>query len=74
MGRESDDIDIALDNIYGHDFAQKISEHLSLAANKVNYGVIKANTDKSKHLETAAIKVHGIDIDLVNLRAEEYTT
>ena len=27
----------------------------------------------SKHLETATIKVDGLDIDLVNLRSEKYT-
>lgn len=37
-----------------------------------SYGVIKANSDQSKHLETAVIKVQGISIDLVNLRSEEY--
>ena len=36
------------------------------------FGVIKANNEKSKNLETAVIKVHGEFIDLVNLRSEEY--
>ena len=36
------------------------------------YGVIKANSDKSKHLETAVIKKKGEFVDLVNLRSEEY--
>jgi tRNA nucleotidyltransferase (CCA-adding enzyme) len=35
--------------------------------------VIKANCEKSKHLETATIRVHGIFIDLVNLRSEKYS-
>ncbi|KAL7542542.1 hypothetical protein ACHAWF_007198 [Thalassiosira exigua] len=34
-------------------------------------GVIGANPSQSKHLETATMTVHGIDIDFVNLRAEE---
>ncbi len=34
--------------------------------------MIKSNSDKSKHLETAVVKVNGIFIDLVNLRSEEY--
>ena len=29
--------------------------------------------EQSKHLEVACMKVHGIMIDLVNLRAEDYT-
>ena len=40
---------------------------------KVSFGVIKANSEKGKHLETAAIKVHDIFIDLVNLRSDDYT-
>ena len=35
--------------------------------------MIKANSDKSKHLETATIRVEGQMIDLVNLRSETYT-
>ncbi len=34
--------------------------------------MIKCNNDKSKHLETAVIKVQNQFIDLVNLRSEEY--
>ena len=41
-------------------------------ANAKGYGVIKSNSEKSKHLETAVIKVFGEFIDLVNLRSEEY--
>lgn len=33
---------------------------------------IEQNPDQSKHLETATLKVFGQDIDLVNLRSEEY--
>ena len=35
--------------------------------------MIKANSEKSKHLETATIRVHGMMIDLVNLRSEKYS-
>ncbi|KAL3763565.1 hypothetical protein ACHAW5_008108, partial [Stephanodiscus triporus] len=34
-------------------------------------GVIGANPSQSKHLETATMKIHGIDVDFVNLRANE---
>jgi len=71
LGKESDDIDIALDDIYGEEFAKLIQQYLNKdmgeTDKKVNFGVIKANTEKGKHLETAAIKVHDIFIDLVNL-------
>ena len=49
--------------------AANSSEH----QNKQHYGVIKANNELSKHLETATIKVEGQWIDLVNLRSEEYS-
>ena len=75
MGLESDDIDIALDDMYGEDFAKLINDHLNNEGNldKKRCGVIKANSDKSKHLETATIKVDGVFVDLVNLRSEQYT-
>ena len=34
-------------------------------------GVIGANPSQSKHLETATMKIHGMDVDFVNLRANE---
>lgn len=75
MGTESDDIDIALDDMYGQEFAKLISEHLNKEENsdKKRFGVIKANSDKSKHLETATIRVGDMWIDLVNLRSETYS-
>jgi tRNA nucleotidyltransferase (CCA-adding enzyme) len=39
----------------------------------MHYHVIKANSDKSKHLETATIKIDDVAVDLVNLRSETYT-
>jgi len=84
MGKESDDIDIALDDMFGEDFAAMIRAKLfemDVAAGKADpndkekgkkYGVIKSNSEKSKHLETAVIRVFGESIDLVNLRSEEY--
>ncbi|GMF21270.1 unnamed protein product [Phytophthora fragariaefolia] len=36
-------------------------------------GVVKANSDKSKHLEVATVTIEGSTVDLVHLRAEEYT-
>lgn len=37
-------------------------------------GVIAANPAQSKHLETATMKVHGIEVDFSNLRHETYAT
>ena len=60
--------------MYGEEFAKLIDQHLTKGGEKSRgFGVIKANNEKSKHLETATIKVDGLDIDLVNLRSEQYT-
>ena len=72
MGKESNDIDIALDDLYGEQFAKLLNDQLYPQGSK-KFGVIKSNSEKSKHLETAAIRVHGTFIDLVNLRSEKYT-
>ena len=68
MGKESCDIDIALDDMFGEEFAQMLCDKLYQGSDKKKFGVIKANSEKSKHLETATIRVHGMMIDLVNLR------
>lgn len=59
MGKESMDIDIALDNIYGLEFAKHLNAKL-YPDGRDKIGLIIANPDKSKHLETATIKVHGV--------------
>jgi hypothetical protein len=33
---------------------------------------IESNPEQSKHLETARMKVAGVELDLVNLRSEKY--
>lgn len=74
------DVDISLDNLMGQSFAKLIQKYLlSLppshpARCQVKYpkiGVIAANPAASKHLETATMQVHGFDIDICHLRAEE---
>ncbi|OMJ67641.1 hypothetical protein SteCoe_35147 [Stentor coeruleus] len=68
LGLESHDIDIALDNIIGEEFAKIFSQNKSTSS----IGKIKANPEASKHLETACIRYKNIDLDFVNLRAEDY--
>ncbi|KAG6599654.1 TRNA nucleotidyltransferase [Phytophthora cinnamomi] len=73
-GAESEDIDIALDNLMGAKFAwyiTKFQRDRKLPQSSV--GVVKANSDKSKHLEVATVTIEGSTVDLVHLRAEEYT-
>ena len=69
LGKESDDIDIALSNMKGSKLAKLINEELYPGKDKV--GIIQQNAEKGKHLETATIKICKIWVDLVNLRSEE---
>ena len=80
LGLQTHDVDIAVDKMMGVSFATLIQKYLlSLPENhparcKTKYpkmGVIAANPAQSKHLETATMKVHNIDIDVCHLRAEE---
>lgn len=58
LGLESHDIDIALDDMMGEEFAYKVKELLDSKDIKCSgFGVIKANPEKSKHLETATIQI-----------------
>jgi tRNA nucleotidyltransferase/poly(A) polymerase len=68
------DIDIALDDMLGREFADHLNEYLAQVGEKTHsVGVVLKNPEKSKHLETATMKVGTFWIDFVNLRAEEYT-
>jgi tRNA nucleotidyltransferase/poly(A) polymerase len=68
------DIDIALDTCVGREFAEQLNSYLSQMGEKTHtVGVVLKNPEKSKHLETATMKVGTFWIDFVNLRAEEYT-
>mmetsp|Transcript_1069 Transcript_1069/g.3329 ORF Transcript_1069/g.3329 Transcript_1069/m.3329 type:complete len:526 (+) Transcript_1069:101-1678(+) len=71
---KSVDIDIALDNMFGYEFATLVNRWLEERGEEFHdFGVIHKNSEKSKHLETARVKVLGLNIDLVNLRTETYT-
>lgn len=75
LGRESHDIDIALDDMMGADFVKVMNEYLQQKTHEKShgFGVTKFNPDKSKHLETACVKIKDMWIDVVNLRGETYT-
>ena len=73
LGRNSNDVDVALDDTTGAAFARLVNEHLALGGHKTcKIGVIAANPEQSKHLETATFNVLGLAVDFVNLRSEEY--
>ncbi|KAG2320977.1 hypothetical protein Bca52824_014190 [Brassica carinata] len=74
LGRDSDDIDIAIDNMYGSEFLDKLKEYLASRGEQVQGDtVIERNPDQSKHLETAKMRIYNQWIDFVNLRSEKYT-
>lgn len=57
----------------GFPFALKFAAYLSdrgIEATRVTK--VDSRAEQSKHLETAKITVLGLDLDLVNLRSEEY--
>lgn len=69
------DIDIALDDMLGQQFAEFVNTWLCThGKDSISYGVVMKNPDKSKHLETATMKLGQFWIDFVNLRAEEYVS
>lgn len=55
------DIDIALDDMLGREFAEKVNEWLARNHfERRGVGVIHRNPEQSKHLETARMKVSGV--------------
>eukprot|EP00588_Corethron_pennatum_P005076 CAMPEP_0194294898 /NCGR_PEP_ID=MMETSP0169-20130528/52004_1 /TAXON_ID=218684 /ORGANISM="Corethron pennatum, Strain L29A3" /LENGTH=197 /DNA_ID=CAMNT_0039043911 /DNA_START=119 /DNA_END=708 /DNA_ORIENTATION=+ len=68
------DVDVALSSCTGLQFAEGVAAHLrSVRPGDVPHvGVVSANPDKSKHLETATCRLYGFECDFVNLREEEY--
>jgi len=73
LGSESNDIDVALSDIMGLTFAEHLAEFAR--TQDVETGTlskIALNPDQSKHLETARLKLFGLELDFVTLRSEEY--
>ena len=80
LGLESQDIDIAVDNMTGLRLAEYIKEFASSSSKAEVYGKdtvkkitkIAARPEQSKHLETATLTIFGLSIDIANLRKETY--
>ncbi|KAL7570001.1 hypothetical protein ACA910_017048 [Epithemia clementina (nom. ined.)] len=77
LGLTTHDVDMAVDSLTGVQFAQLVHEYAA-ATNQHDeitqghrIGIIACNPEQSKHLETAALQVCGLDVDLANLRAQE---
>ncbi|KAL6007703.1 hypothetical protein ACLOJK_033204 [Asimina triloba] len=73
LGKECTDIDIAVDDMLGREFCEKVNEYLLHAGEGAHtISVIQSNPDQSKHLETARMRIFDAWIDFVNLRSETY--
>ncbi|KAJ6443110.1 lipid transporter [Purpureocillium lavendulum] len=82
LGIESHDIDVAINAMTGVHFAQRmrdfcttpdaVKRHAIGPRDVGNLHNVARNPDKSKHLETAMVKMFGLDLDFVNLRKETY--
>ncbi|KAG0258951.1 CCA tRNA nucleotidyltransferase, mitochondrial [Actinomortierella ambigua] len=63
----------SIDSMMGYDFAVHVNEYMAQQGHeKRTVARIATNPEKSKHLETATMVVHGIPLDFVNLRSEVY--
>ncbi len=82
LGVESYDIDTAINSMTGFPFAEKMRDFCIIPAHVEKHNIrpddvgslhkVAANPDKSKHLETATIRMFDIEVDFVNLRKETY--
>ena len=83
LGIESHDVDTAINSMTGEVFALRMAEIFDDAEVRKAHGLsdgdmgrlytVAKNPEKSKHLETASVKLCGLDVDFVNLRKETYT-
>jgi tRNA nucleotidyltransferase (CCA-adding enzyme) len=78
LGISSEDLDICISSLTGHHFATLLEPYLqshpasSAFSATTKIAKIQANPDQSKHLETARMHILGLEVDLVQLRSEEY--
>lgn len=85
LGVESDDIDLAITDVSGYDFANAIREYMAVPENMEKYGEIglrqqgpvsvhriRANTQSSEHGGTYVASVFGRYIDIFALRKMRY--
>ena len=76
LGLSTHDVDLAVDTLTGVQFAQLVHAYAD-ATNQPDItrghkiGIIACNPEQSKHLETAALQVCGMDVDMANLRSQE---
>ena len=69
LGLESDDIDVCVDTMSGESFALLVAAAL---ANGKKVAKVSANTEANKNLESAILRIHGVEVDFAQLRKETY--
>jgi len=58
----------------GSDFATRLNQYMANHGKEQHHvAIISRNPEKSKHLETATMRVGDFWVDFVNLRTEKYT-
>ncbi|KAF3767498.1 poly A polymerase C-terminal region-like protein [Cryphonectria parasitica EP155] len=82
LGQQSHDIDVAINCMTGEVFGNKLRDFCDVPQNREKHNLrkedlgnlhkIAKNPEKSKNLETATVKIFGLDVDFVNLRTETY--
>lgn len=82
LGRQSHDIDVAINTMTGEAFGDALKSFCEIPANLEKHDLqkedvgnihhIEKNPEKSKNLATATCKIFGLDVDFVNLRTETY--
>lgn len=82
LGRQSHDIDVAINTMTGEAFGEALRDFCDVPENIKKHDLqkqdvgnihkIEKNPEKSKNLETATVKIFGLDVDFVNLRTETY--
>ncbi|KAJ4389738.1 CCA tRNA nucleotidyltransferase, mitochondrial [Gnomoniopsis smithogilvyi] len=82
LGRQSHDIDVAINAMTGEAFGEALRDFCGVPENIKKHDLqkqdignihkIEKNPEKSKNLETATVKIFGLDVDFVNLRTETY--
>ncbi|KAI7907035.1 uncharacterized protein BX663DRAFT_494597 [Cokeromyces recurvatus] len=73
LGNECHDLDIAINDMMGYEFATYVNKYLeSQGVPTKSIAKIESNPDKSKHLETATTRIFNQEVDFCNLRTEIY--
>jgi len=70
-GRDSNDIDLALDNMGGKKFIFEAQDWLRERVEFKGFGIVKAKNEQSKHMETVVANIMGQNIDITNLRGSD---